>query len=537
MHFRKTLADREECTLKGDKPFRFFSGLTRRRWTGLALMWTSVAILFIILYMTARRAVIDEIRHHAMGVAIAVAAGIDAADLEQVHTPDDMGKEAFLRVQRLLDRVSKQNPDVRYIYTMRRSTEPDAVVTDYVFVVDESPRDRDGDGVISEDELGEEPGAPYDATTWPQLVEAWHRPTADTRIQPDPPYPDLISGYAPIKNDLGQTVAVVGVDITADTVHGKLLAVQVAIVPVSLIIIFLITLVVSLYYQQREAFEEIKRLSEALASRNDMLRASNKQLAEHNSRMERDLKLAQTVQLGFLPTAFPRQDRLVIDRFYLTSDMLGGDLFDVFSLDHDHVAMYMADVSGHGVSAALISGLLKMAVSSVKEKGGFARGHLHADLFQPDRVLYTLNEMLVKEIPEYEFITMIYAVLDLSDNSFRIANAGHPYPIAYSLRRKELELWKFPNGPALGFMEGQDFPVKEMTVEEGDRLIFYTDGLTEAMNEAAEEFGDERLLALLREHGAETPTAIIDAVRAAVDLHRNGEAVSDDFSMLVTEIR
>jgi phosphoserine phosphatase RsbU/P len=520
-----------------DKSFQVFSGLTRRRWTGLVLSLLSVIILFTLLYITARRVVIDEIRYHAMGVAIAVAAGIDADDIEEIHTPDDMDKPAFRRVQKLLDRVSIQSPDVRYIYTMRRSMEPGATETDYLFVVDQSPRDLDGDGIISEDEMSEDPGDPYDATTWPQLVEAWHRPAADRRIQPDPPYPDLISGYAPVKNDAGQTVAVVGVDIAADTVHAKLLAIQVAIGGASVIIIILITLVVSLYYQQREAFEQIKRLSEELASRNEMLRASNKELAAHNERIERDLKLAQTVQLGFLPTAFPRKDRLAFDKFYLTSDVLGGDLFDVFSLDHDHVAMYMADVSGHGVSAALISGLLKMAVASVKEKGGFARGHLHADLYQPDRVLYTLNEMLVKEIPEYEFITMIYAVLDLSNDTFRIANAGHPSPIRFSLHRKELNVWSMPSGPALGFIEDQDYPATELRVAEGDRIIFYTDGLTEAMNPHTEEFGEERLLALIREHGVDSPSAIIEVVRGAVDLHRNGEKVSDDFSMLVTEIR
>lgn len=520
-----------------DKPFRFFSGLTRRRWTGLALTWLAVVLLFSSLYITARRVVIDEIRQHAMGVAIAVAASIESADIEQVHTPQDMEKDAFRRVQKLLDRVSIQNPDIQYIYTMRRQDAPDAAVTDYEFIVDGSARDRDGDGVISDDEMSEDPGAPYDAAAWPQLVAAWQGPAADEQIQPDPPYPDLISGYAPVRNEQGRTVAIVGVDITAETVGEKLLAVQVAFILVSLIIIILITLVVSLYYQQHAAFQQIKRLSEELASRNDMLRASNQELSEHNRRMERDLKLAQTVQLGFLPTAFPRQDRLVFDKFYLTSDMLGGDLFDVFSLDHDRVAMYMADVSGHGVSAALISGLLKMAVASVKDKGSIARGHLHADLYDPSRVLFTLNEMLAKEIPEYEFITMIYAVLDLSADTFRLANAGHPYPIRYSRRRKELDLWKLPAGPALGFLEGQDYPVKEMSVEEGDRIIFYTDGLTEAMNRQNEEFGEEQLIELIARHGADAPLEIIDAVRHAVDLHRNGERVSDDFSMLVTEIR
>lgn len=516
---------------------QILASLPRRHWIGIAVSAFVVLLLFTLLYMTARRVVVNEVRYHAKGVAIAVSAGLDASDLNRIHSTNDMGRAAFQRVQHILDDVSRKNPDVRYIYTMRRSLDPGAAPTDYVFIVDESTRDRDGDGIMSEDELSEGPGNAYDAAPWPRLVEAWERPTADDRIQPDPPYPDLLSGYAPIRDDAGHTVAVVGVDVTADTVHNKLLAIQIAMSIVALIIVILITLVVALYYQQREAFEQVKTLSEELASRNEMLRASNNKLSLHNERMSQDLKIAQSVQLGFLPTEFPRQDRLLFDRFYLTSDILGGDLFDVFSLDHDHVALYMADVSGHGVSAALISGLLKMAVSSVREKSGFARGHLHADLYQPDKVLYSLNEMLTKEIPDYEFITMMYAVINLNDNIFRIANAGHPHPIWYQQSRRHLEPWDFTHGPALGFLPDQAYKIHERAVEEGDRIIFYTDGLTEALNEQDEEFGTARLMQVVQGVAEQNPTTIIEAVRAAVDRHRAGHKVSDDFSMLVTEIR
>ncbi len=511
--------------------------MTPKRWMGVGLVWLGVIAALGGLYMVARGVIIDEIRQHAKGVAIAVAAGIDAADLNRVHTPEDMETTEFRRVQAFLDRVSKSNVDVQYIYTMRRSLEPGAAITDYVFVVDESPRDRDGDGVISEEEMSEEPGEPYDAALWPKLVEAWDRATADPRIQPDPPYPDLISGYAPVRDAEGQTVGIVGVDIIADTVYGKLRGVQVAFSVVALLFIGLITKVVSLHYQQQESFERVTRLGEELAERNELLKVTNEELAEHNRRMEQDLKLAQSVQLGFLPNEFPRQDRLQFDKFYLTSDLLGGDLFDVFSLDHDHVAIYMADVSGHGVSAALISGLLKMAVASVRGQRSPVGDAMRSALFDPDQVLHALNDMLLKEIPECDFITMIYAVMDVKSNHLRIANAGHPYPICYQPGTRQVSLWTIPGGPALGILEDQAYPVSEKEVQVGDRILFYTDGLTEAMSQENEEFGEARLLEMIREHGPREPVDILDAIRLAVDVHRNGEPVSDDFSMLIAEIR
>ncbi len=514
-----------------------FSGLTRRRGSGIILIWLAIGLLFSAAYLTARRVIVNEIRQHAMGVAIAVAAGIQAEDLEAIHTPADMVKPEYNRIREVLDRVSILNPDVQYIYTMRRDRAPGAMESDYVYVVDETTRDRDGDGTIGDAEVSQLPGVPYDASEWPHMIEAWYQPTADDAIQPDPPYPDLMSGYAPIRNERAQTVGIVGVDITADTVSQKLVAVQIVMGFTGAMVAILFTLVILLYYQQREAFDHIKLLSEELESRNEMLRASNKQLAKQNAQMENDLKLAQTVQLGFLPTTFPRQDRVVFDKFYLTSDILGGDLFDVFSLGQDHVAIYIADVAGHGVSAALISGLLKMAVQSVKEKNAFARGHLHADLLQPDRVLYSLNEMLVKEIPEYEFITLIYGVLDLSSNTLRLANAGHPHPLRYSPATSRLEELKVAPGPALGFLEDQHYPTGEFALAEGDRIVFYTDGLTEAMNANGEEFGEERCMEVIRQCGNQAPGAIIAALRRAVDAHRGSEEVSDDFSMLVAEIR
>ncbi len=515
----------------------FFTGITKRRWTGYLLIWGIILALFAFLYINARRAVLNEIRHQALGVAIAVAAGLDPADLAAVQNPGDEATDAYRRVQGLLGRVAAANPDVRYLYTMRRSQRDDAPETEYEFIVDGPERDANQDGKIDRDEASEPVGRPYDASLLPELMRAWYAPTADRGISPDPPYPDLMSGYAPVKNALGQTVGLVGADITAATVRTKLVVLQIVIAAVWFVLSLLILLVVQLYYRQHEALETNTQLGQELALRNEMLHAANAQLARHNEQFRRELKLAQSVQLGFLPKTFPRQDKIIFDKYYLTCEMLGGDLFDVFTIDDDHVGMYMADVAGHGASAALISGLLKMAVASVRDRHATATSQLHANLTQPDRVLAVLNDMLKREIPDYEFITMIYAVLDIPGYQLAIASAGHPPPLVYNPLARAVGRLHVSAGPALGLEEGQAYTVLERTVAVGDKMVFYTDGITEAMNEAQEEFGEARLIEVIRSHGGRPPSEMIAAVRQALEDYRGTQEVSDDYSILVAEIR
>ncbi|HOW96977.1 MAG TPA: hypothetical protein PK634_04240, partial [Kiritimatiellia bacterium] len=320
---------RTQTMAGSEEPTPLLGGVSHRRWTGLAAASLIVLLLFALLYISARRSVINEIRHQAMGIAIAVAESLDPADLEQVHKPEHIGTPPYQRVQHYLGRVVSSNSDIRYIYTMRRALREDAREDDYEFVVDGPARDIDEDGVIAADEESELPGKAYSARHLPELVAAWRQPMADPEVSPDPPYPDLMSGYAPVHNERGQTVAIVGADITATTVRAKLLALQIVIATVWVVLTLLMIMVVSLFYREQEALETNRALAAELAGRNEMLRAANTELAHNNEQFVREMKLAQSVQLGFLPKSFPRQDKIVFDRYYLTCDMLGGDLFDV----------------------------------------------------------------------------------------------------------------------------------------------------------------------------------------------------------------
>ena len=199
--------------------------------------------------------------------------------------------------------------------------------------------------------------------------------------------------------------------------------------------------------------------------------------------------------------------------------------------------MYIADVSGHGVSAALIAGLLKMGITSIRDAAAAGVDGMDVVLRKPERTLQALHEMIGKHIPEYQYITMVYGVLDLDAGAFRLSNAGHLHPLRYDAHAKRLEEWEVPSGGALGLLPEAHFTAIGKTVQTGDKMILYTDGLTEAMNEEHEEYGEERLFEVLKKFAPESPSRIVDEVRASVDRHRAGYAVSDDFTMLVAEIR
>ncbi len=508
--------------------------LAARQWLALAAGWIVVAALFGALYGVAQRAILNEIRAQAMGTAIAVAAGIPPAEPDAIRQPADRASPAFQRVQEYITRVSMRNPDIRYIYVMRQGPAP----ATFEYVVDERERDSNDNGRIDRVEQEEPIGQAYDAAALPRMQEGWEQPTADDGVTPDPPYPDLLSGYAPIKDAGGRTVAMVGVDVTAGTVAVKLWTVRAAILAAGLALGGLLTAVIWLYSHQALILGRNRQLSQELFVRNKALNYANEELAALNQHYEEELKLARSVQLGFLPKTFPRHRKLAFDKCFMTCAILGGDLYDAFSLDAEHVAVLVADVSGHGASAALISGLLKMAVETLKQE----HGHLPpaeqpgSVLWHPDQFLQQLNAMLHDEIPEYQFVTLIYAVLDLDNQRCRVGNAGHPFAIAYQAATRDTAVWSMPTGPALGFFEGSTYAASEWPVRSGDKILFYSDGLTEAMNPAGDEFGEEQLCAVLREHGDQDPDQAIKHVMAAVEAHRGPREMADDFTMILVQM-
>ena len=376
-----------------------------RAWGTLALVWFAVTLLVVILFQVSRYTAVSEIRRHAMGVAIAVAAGISADDVRHILHPDDQQTPVYARVQRHLDRAVQANPDIRYIYLMRKSAVPFSPSTAYEYVVDQPARDYNKDGVLGPDERQEPVGKPYDATHLPALQEAWHRPTADQSFALDHPYPELLSGYAPLRDAAQRTVGVVGVDIMASTVHDKFNLLRWVCGSIWLLVGGLSHGLVFIYYGMRESRDNTRRRNVELRTRNELLRRARSG-----------------------PAAAPahREPHLVFDRFDLAAAARGGGLFRLFELDQDHFGVVLADSRGDAALDELTSCMVDLLLERVGVSAGetVATPFPYVDAQRPAQVLHVLGHLLAEEMPEASRVGLLYGVVDFSGHRFPYAVAG-----------------------------------------------------------------------------------------------------------------
>ena len=256
------------------------------------------------------------------------------------------------------------------------------------------------------------------------------------------------------------------------------------------------------------------------------------QISEYERRMRTEIDLAARVQSRFMTPSLPRQSHLILSRHHVTCAAIGGDLQDIFGLGRGRIGVYMADVAGHGTSAAMLSGLVKMSFESLKEH--IDPGKLPvSELLDPGVFLTRTNAAYHEGLPLECFVTLVYAVLDPNLRSIRISNAGHPPPILYRGETGEVSLLQFPSGPALGPVRNAYFPVTTMQLRLGDKLLFYTDGLIEAVSEEGVEFGTDRLLKLVKVCGGTSADQLMETLVAELDRFRGSAPLSDDCSILV----
>src|SRR5262249_36643775 len=170
-----------------------------------------------------------------------------------------------------------------------------------------------------------------------------------------------------------------------------------------------------------------------------------------------------------LPQSLPDMPPARFAVHYRPSGRIGGDFYDVFRLDEDHVGFYVADVMGHGLPASLLTIFLKKTIKTKEISGRDYR------LVPPDEVLQHLNhEMIAQALAETPFITMVYVLFNRRDGRLSFSRAGHPYPL-FVPRRGAPELWKV-HGTLLGVFD-TEFSVQSKQLRPGDKLLLYTDGL------------------------------------------------------------
>lgn len=248
--------------------------------------------------------------------------------------------------------------------------------------------------------------------------------------------------------------------------------------------------------------------------------------------LERDLKLAARVQQALLPPPQLRVGELHIAHAFQPCDDLAGDSVGIVSLPDNRLSLYVLDVSGHGVGAALLSFTLTHLLSTTAEESPFTeRGGAASGSMTPSRVAERLNRMFPMDRTR-QYFTLVYGVLDPSSGQFQYVVAGHPAPAL--LPRVGPPVTIDGVGLPIGMMEEATYRDESITLAPGDRLYFYTDGVIEAVNAADEQFGPARLLeelTRLRDRPLRDGLELIaDAVRAWSD-----GGLSDDVSLLAVE--
>ena len=247
-----------------------------------------------------------------------------------------------------------------------------------------------------------------------------------------------------------------------------------------------------------------------------------------NSRIETELTMASAIQSDMLPSiypAFPERPEFDIYASMDPAKEVGGDFYDFFLVDDDHLCMVMADVSGKGVPAALFMMATKIILANNAMLGK-----------SPSQILTDTNAAVCSNNREEMFVTVWLGILELSTGKLTAANAGHEYPVLLQAHSK-FDLVKDKHGFVIGGMEGVKYKEYELTMQPGSKLFLYTDGVPEATSSVKELFGTDRMLDALNEVTEDSPENILKSVRHSVDGFVKGAEQFDDLTMLCLEYK
>ncbi len=272
--------------------------------------------------------------------------------------------------------------------------------------------------------------------------------------------------------------------------------------------------------------DEIEELWTAMVDMEDDISKAMKQVRDAAAKEERiatELDLAKDIQFSALPTnfpAFPKEKRFDIYASMRPAKEVGGDFYDFFMIDDDHLGMVIADVAGKGVPAALFMMISKSLLKNRTLQGG-----------KPSEILESVNDSLSEDNSSDMFVTVWLAIMTLSTGEVIAANAGHEYPFVTD-ENGAYKLFKEPHGIVLGAMRGMKFEDYTFTVPQNGRIFVYTDGVAEAQNKDEELFGVERIEECLNKYMEEEPDKLVAAMAKEVDSYAAEVEQFDDITML-----
>ena len=514
--------------------------------TALALFVSLIVIVFN--YQYYKTEMFEHYEQDARSVCVSAAGRIDpdrVADYLAAGEKD----EAYERTYRIICSI-QENTEVKYIYAFK--PEPDGVR----YFLD---TDRTETGY----ELGQK--GPYEEDGFQNSIEKMLRGEEIKPIISKGRFGWLMSVLYPLKDSNGELACYVVSDIEMEEVVADLqsfanrMFLLMAVITVVLALIdYLITkktiadpiteisdaagrlveersktntgtaIFDKLTIHSRDEIEALyKSLNHMEKDMNTYVRDLVHVTAE-KERIGAELSIATQIQADMLPRVFPPFPERTDFDIYATmtpAKEVGGDFYDFFLIDDDHLGLVMADVSGKGVPAALFMVIAKTLIKDRAMMGG-----------SPAEILQHVNEQLCQGNEAELFVTVWLAIVELSTGKGLAANAGHEHP-AICRREGQYELVVYRHSLAVAAMEGIRFKEHSFELKPGDRLFVYTDGVTEATNERNELFGTDRMLAALNIRPDAEPSMLLRNVKAEIDGFVGSAPQFDDMTMMCLHYR
>ena len=501
---------------------------------------------------------IDKYQTYMEGILKYALTEIDADDLENCISSGERSPQ-YEQTQDVLNRL-KEEYQIEYIYIVKPlNTDASDNMMDVMAGVTEYERVYEKDTLT---QLGELTGDAYSSEVAGKYLKQMESKNQNityffNRTEFGYDYTGLIT----IKDSSGKSVAVLAVDISINEIRDTLVK-YVFIVLVGMI--FLIAVFLTALYSwlkkriivpiskvktAAQAFvisshgqtdpekiqfedpqivseDEMQALSEAFVTMAADLKEYMRDLLAETKEKERistELSLATEIQANMLPCifpAFPERTEFDIYAMMHPAKEVGGDFYDFFLIDEDHLALVIADVSGKGVPAALFMVIAKTLIKNQALTGE-----------SPAQILRSVNEQLCEGNEAELFVTVWLGIIQISTGKGIAANAGHEHPV---IRRKDgkFELVIYRHSPAVAVMEGMNFREHEFELYPGDTLFVYTDGVPEATDSQNKLFGNERMLNALNKNPDAKPEELLKNVKEEVDLFTKEVPQYDDVTRL-----
>lgn len=452
---------------------------------GIFLVLVNVT-LGLVLANLADSAIKSLISSWMLDISNTAAALLDGDMLKDV-TPEDKGKPEYESVMKTLSGF-QYSMDMSYIYLVN-----DLGNKNFVFGLDPTIEDADDYGtpvVYTEALYAASKGTPMASLTAYKDAWGW-----------------FYSAYSPVFDSDGNVASIVAVDFSKEWYDKQVFSFTVTTVFVIMLSLVIAGTVVAVFtHKYRKSMHVVSKKIDDLEDRTELMAA--------------ELGVATMIQSDMLPKDFPNNDKIELFAAMTSAREVGGDFYDFFFIDDDHLAIVMADVSGKGVPAALFCVVAKTIIRDKVMLGG-----------NPADILFDVNNILCKNNSAEFFITVWLGILDLKTGVVEYVNAGHEYPIV-GVNGRCVSVIERENCPPLAIAEDMEYTAETLKLGKGDNLFLYTDGVPEAKAPDGTRFGMPRLVEILERDIGMSPEELVTDLKHEVEVFQSENDPFDDVTLM-----